>query len=376
MYHAQSVHTEFELNKAFPGQVLESPHEVTIEDHWRNRWASIFPASQRLHTSIEYARCCGFSEIPVPSDLLLNMALSFSLDPLSKYCRYHLDIENARQEKYVKVGDTLKSYSRVESIHNTSRGDASVVSLTHILVNQRQERVFTLLMRYYFDPIDAPSEILLSPPIHPALKYFQQAADFSSSRFNKITEFPDAPHAALKTGDLFFHSGNRPIAWSENLSLSTMLQESHPIHWDSDRYGKDGLIISGGLIHSLVSAISNRDFRQVIDEVVLHCSHLQPVSPGDQVGAVSRILSAEPIDDRLEAVTVKTLGLKNYPVMEDVDANEFPLRLLKEKQRKRSEIETICQQESPQLAEHIVLQSVRTLIRPLPNSTISNRSTS
>ncbi|OUU24064.1 MAG: hypothetical protein CBC13_04150 [Planctomycetia bacterium TMED53] len=363
----------FDLNQSSPGQILESPHEITVEDHWRNQWASIFPASQRIHTSIEYANSCGFPEIPVPADLLLNMALSFSLDPLSDYCRYQLDIENARQEALVQVGDTLKSYSRVEEVRNTSRGDASVVSMTHILVNQREERVFTLLMRYYFDPVEVEPKALQSEEPHPAIHHFQRAAEFSSARFSKVSQFPVAPHSPLRTGDLIFHRGSRPIAWSENLSISTLLQESHPIHWDTHRYGREGLIISGGLIHSLVSAISNRDFRQVIDEVVLHCSHLQPVSPGDQVGAISRILSAEPIDSRLEAVRVKTLGLKNFSSIKNLE-DRFPSRLLKEKQRSRREIDEICTQESPQLNGKIVLQSVRTLIRPRMNSDLKTQS--
>ena len=143
-----------------------------------------------------------------------------------------------------------------------------------------------------------------------------------------------------------------------------MLQESHPIHWDADRYGREGLIISGGLVYSLVSAISNRDFLQVLDEAVLHCSHLHPVSPGDQVSAISRILSVDPIDNHLEAVRVKTLGMKNISLEDFQSPNRFPIRLLKEKQRSRNEIETICAQESPELLEKIVLQSVRTLIRP------------
>ena len=354
----------FDLNQAWPGLILESPHEITVEDQWRSRWSSIFPVSQRIQTSIEYSKACGFSEIPFPSDLLLNMTLSFALDPLSEQCRYQLEFENARQEKTVYAGDTLKSYSRVEEIRNTSRGDASVLSMTHILVNQRNERIYSLQMRYFFEPLN---EIKTKPEPAPrfhAEHYFQQAAEFFTQRYQGLSAFPAAPQIQLTRGDTFHHRSQRPISWSDNLSVSTMLQESHPIHWDADRYGREGLIISGGLVYSLVSAISNRDFLQVLDEAVLHCSHLHPVSPGDQVSAISRILSVDPIDNHLEAVRVKTLGMKNIALEDFQSPNRFPIRLLKEKQRSRNEIETICAQESPELLEKIVLQSVRTLIRP------------
>ena len=364
MTHANDSISGFLLNRPFAGQIIESPHEITVEDYWRTRWSSIFPISQRVHTSLEYARSCGFSEIPFPSDLLLNMTLSFALDPLSEHCRYHLDIENARQENSVNTGDTLRSFSRVEEVRNTSRGDASVISMTHILVNQNQQRVFSLLMRYFFDPLDNPSAQQETTPPSSALRYFQQAAGFFTDRYKDVEQFPDAPQSTLKRGEVLFHKARRPIAWSENLAISTMLQESHPIHWDEKQYGRDGLMISGGLIYSLVSALSNRDFSQVLDEVVLHCSHLQHVSPGDQVSAVSRILAAEPIDDQLETIRVKTLGLKNWQPKPDKKGTLFPLRLLKEKQRSRSEIENLCRDEAPELSEKIVLQSVRSLIRP------------
>ncbi len=364
----------FDLNQAWPGLILESPHEITVEDQWRSRWSSIFPISQRIQTSVEYSKACGFSEIPFPPDLLLNMALSFALDPFSEQCRYQLEFENARQEKTVYAGDTLKSYSRVEEVRNTSRGDASVLSMTHILVNQRNERIYSLQMRYYFDPLN---EIKTKPEPAPrfhADQYFQQAAEFFTQRYQGLSAFPDAPQFHLVRGDVFHHRSQRPISWSENLSVSTMLQESHPIHWDADRYGKEGLIISGGLVYSLVSAISNRDFLQVLDEAVLHCSHLHPVSPGDQVGAVSRVLSVDPIDDHLEAVRVKTLGLKNITQEDFRSDNRFPRRLLKEKQRSRNEIEEICAEESPELMEKIVLQCVRTLIRPRVDAAVKIQS--
>ena len=96
--------------------------------------------------------------------------------------------------------------------------------------------------------------------------------------------------------------------------------------------------------------------------------------PGDQVGAVSRVLSVDPINDHLEAVRVKTLGLKNVAQDDFRSGGKFPRRLLKEKQRSRNEIEEICAEESPELMEKIVLQCVRTLIRPRVDAAVKIQS--
>ena len=66
--------------------------------------------------------------------------------------------------------------------------------------------------------------------------------------------------------------------------------------------------------------------------------------------------------------------LKNIAAEDFRSGKGFPRRLLKEKQRSRQEIEEICEQESPGLLGKIVLQSVRTLIRPRVDAAVKIQS--
>ncbi|MAG30597.1 MAG: hypothetical protein CL908_06860 [Deltaproteobacteria bacterium] len=353
-----------DLETARPGQILESPHEVTVDSSWRTMWQATFPASSRISTSAEYAAGMGLDEVALPASMLLNMALCFSVEPFSQSCRYHLGLENARQEAPAREGDTFRSFTRLDRMENTSRGDASVIQTTHILVNQHDERVFSLRKRSYYDPIPAPVERESVPDQGASSQYFSEASQTLLERYRGVESFPDAPLEALAVDDVILHPAVRPIGWSENLALSTLYRNTHPVHWDALRYGRDGIVVCGGFVQSLVFSICDRELRQVIDELLECSSHVNTIAPEDSLGAVSRVLSVERIGGSLEAVRVKTLGLKNVAVGQELVGVEIPEALLDDRERRPSEIERICREQCPALAERIAMQAVRTLLRP------------
>ena len=117
-------------------------------------------------------------------------------------------------------------------------------------------------------------------------------------------------------------------------------------------------------MQSLVFSVCDRELRQVIDEVLERSSHVNTIAPEDSIGAVSRVLSVERIAGNLEAVRVKTLGLKNVAVGQELIEVEIPEALLDDHERKPSEVEGICRKQCPTLSGRIALQAVRTILRP------------
>ena len=353
-----------DLKTAAPGQILESPHEVTIDEAWRMQWQSVFPTSSRLTTSSEYATRCGFDSIPLPQAMLLNMTLCFSVEPFSQSCRLHLGLENARQEMPVYCGDTLRNFTRIDGMANTSRGDASVIHSTHILVNQRDERVFTLQKRSYYDPLPQPAGANPNPVSAEHSSYFNRPATSLIDHFSQVESFPAIQTNRLEPESLILHPMVRPLGWSENLALSTIYRNTHPVHWDSNHYGRDGIVVCGGFVQSLVFSAADRELRQILDDTLIHSSHINTVTPEDGIGAISAILEVEEISDRLERVTIKTLGLKNIDVAVELAGVDIPDALLGLEQLKPSEIEVICNEKFPVLAGRIAMQATRSLLRP------------
>ena len=347
------------------GQIMECPAEVTVDAGWRTLWQATFPSASRIHSSAEYARSWGLEDTALPFGLLLNLTLCLAVEPFSESCRLHLGLEDARQEACATLGDTLRAYVRIDRMANTSRGDASVIRTTHILVNQRDERVFQLSKDSYYDPI--PNESLQdpAPAESPYANFFTQSAPSGHrARLENCSSPPSGPKAPLQAGELILHPPVRPMGQSENLQLTTLFRNTHPLHFDTRRFGEEGLIVCGGFVQALAQACSEREFRPVLDERLLRSHHINPVAPGESVGAISHVLDIRPVSEHLEEVRVQTLGLREVDVTAELSDTPLPAALFDPAPMKPSVIQTICRDYCPSLDGKIALRALRVLLRP------------
>ncbi|HIF97348.1 MAG TPA: hypothetical protein EYQ54_10060 [Myxococcales bacterium] len=354
-----------DLATARIGQIMECPAEVTVDAGWRTLWQASFPSASRIHSSAEYARNWGLEDTALPFGLLLNLTLCLAVEPFSESCRLHLGLEDARQEACATLGDTLRAYVRIDKMSNTSRGDASVIRTTHILVNQRGERVFRLSKDSYYDAIPDGSRQNEAPAESPYTGFFTQSGPAGHrARLENCSSPPAGPRAPLESGELILHPPVRPIGRSENLLLTTLFRNTHPLHFDTRRFGEDGLIVCGGFVQALAQACSEREFRPVLDERLVRSHHINPVAPGERVGAISRVLEIRPISQHLEEVRVQTLGLREVDVTAELAGAPLPAELFNPAPMKPSSIQAICRNDCPALEDKIALRALRVLLRP------------
>ena len=64
----------------------------------------------------------------------------------------------------------------------------------------------------------------------------------------------------LEAGEIILHPAVRPLGWSENLTLSTLVRNTHPLHFDAQRYGRDGLVVCGGFVQAMAQALASLSF--------------------------------------------------------------------------------------------------------------------
>ena len=167
----------------------------------------------------------------------------------------------------------------------------------------------------------------------------------------------------LAAGQLILHPPVRPIGWSENLGLSTLLRNTHPLHFDAQRYGREDIVVCGGFVQALAHAAGERELRQIVHEQVIQASHINTVAPEDRIGAISFIRSVTPISDRLEEVELKTFGLRNVDIARELGGRALPLALFEAEGTKPSVYEEICQRDCPDLSGRIALQIERRILR-------------
>ncbi len=354
-----------DLSTARVGQVMECPVEVTIDPGWRALWQASFPSSSRIHTSRAHAQKWGLDDTALPFGMLLNLTLCLAVEPFSESCTLHLGIEDAQQRVPAYINDSLQGKVRIESMRNTSSGEASVIVTTHILVNQHRECVFRLTKYSYYPPLSEST--LASAPLCAT----EDDALFDGTCSDSLTQCllncespPTAPRAPLAEGELILHPPVRPIGHSENLLLTTLFRNTHPVHFDTLQFGDDGLIVCGGFVQALAHACSERELRPIVEEQLEYSQHVNPVRPGERIGAISRVLESRPISEHLEEVRVMTLGLREVEVLKELGEVPLPASLFDPREMKPSDVQAICRAHCPPLEDRIALRSLRIIRRP------------
>ena len=348
------------------GSILESPHAYTMDEGWRAKWFAHFPTSDAVLTSEPAAQALGFEERPLPFSLLLNLCLCLSVEPFSQTCRFHLGLRDARHIAPVRMGDTVRARIRVEALRNTSSGDAAVIVTTHILQNQHGEVVFALTKDSYYDAIpelEGRGELPRAGADH-ALFDAALAAPANSGMGVRVDNGAFIPaHVPVSAGEVILHPAVRPIGWSENLELTTLVRNTHPIHFDAQRYGREGIVVCGGFVQALVQGLASPEFRQVIEERLIHSFHAGTVMPEDRLGALSRVLEVRDLGDGTEEVVVSTLGLINVDVEQELIGVAIPDALFGPEPVKPAVLRAMCAKHCPVLENRIALRAVRVLRR-------------
>ena len=350
------------------GSILESPHAYTMDESWRMKWFAHFPTSDAVLTSEPAAQALGFDERPLPFSLLLNLCLCLSVEPFSQTCRYHLGLRDARQVAPVRMGDTVRARIRVEGLRNTSSGDAAVIVTTHILVNQREEPVFVLTKDSYYAAIPNLAGRAELPREGAAHAAFDAALALEAMEVADATRLGDAgtyfpPSLPVKEGEVILHPAVRPIGWSENLELTTLVRNTHPIHFDAQRHGREGIVVCGGFVQALTQGLASPEFRQVVEERLIHSFHTGTVMPEDHIGALSRVMSVRDAGNGIEEVVVSTLGLLNVDVEQELIGVEIPDALFGPEPVKPAALRALCATECPVLENRIALRAIRVLRR-------------
>ena len=164
-------------------------------------------------------------------------------------------------------------------------------------------------------------------------------------------------------GDIYEHRPGRTITEADNTWFTLLTMNTHPLHFDAQRYGREDIVVCGGFVQALAHAAGERELRQIVHEQVIQASHINTVAPEDRIGAISFIRSVTPISDRLEEVELKTFGLRNVDIARELGGRALPLALFEAEGTKPSVYEEICQRDCLDLSGRIALQIERRILR-------------
>jgi hypothetical protein len=131
-----------------------------------------------------------------------------------------------------------------------------------------------------------------------------------------------------------------------------------------------GVVVSGGLVISLILGAASRDFSHVVWEELIAANNVRTVSPNETVGAFSVIIDQQtyPGNESLEVLVVKTIGVKNISPTMDMSELIIPDALLKPMVGGGSKYDDLCKAfHIPALEGKIVGEVLRRVVREIPN---------
>jgi citrate lyase beta subunit len=348
-----------DLETVHEGQIINCPHEITIDESWTTLWSSLISSSNFIETSETFCKEIGLNKRVLPYAALLNLNLCMAVEPFSESCLLHLGIKNAIYEAPVYSGDTLRCFIYIEKLKNNSDGKRSVIKSKHILVNQDSKRVMSFERMTLFPYIKNLHDKIgrSQQPVSELDKVISKepSQDIMSKINLPNTKRENSKLHQVNTNDLLIHEASRHLGESENLMFSTLFRNTHPVHFNYLRYDKKEIVVCGGFVMAIVLANANKDLKQVINQEIVSCSHINKIAPLDVISSVSYIHDKE-IDGDYEVLTIKTLGLRNIDASTTLSNQQWPKDLFSIEELRPAKMEKLLQQQMPELFHKVCVQ--------------------
>jgi hypothetical protein len=306
-----------DLAKVFEGQEFVSNYNITVDESVLSLWSGFMPTASYTENSREFAGRLGFHQIFLPYGFLMNLTLSLCSDSYSDSSTGIVEIRNLRYINPAFPGDTFSCSVRIIKIAGFE--ESSIVTAEHILFNQKGETVFVLESDMLFPRLVPRASIMPARKMQISGSILEEkiySRVRSISMHNKIDKF--------EPGDLILHPYVRPVGKSENLFWATYLKDTTPNHFNYQRYNPGEIVVSDGIVFSMVLSIAAREFRQILLPNVLRSFMVEPVIAEDRIGAFSYVTDVRYVMPGFEEIFITSFGLRNVDTETELGGFAFP----------------------------------------------------
>ena len=338
----------------YVGQVLAPRNHMTIDEAWVSQWKTLSYNCQRIENDELFAHQLGFKQRPIPYQAMVHYGVAQVVDCFSSYSKYHLGILNGRQVRPAYCGDTFAVEMCITRMQPSSNGKYVVVESVINISNQNNEVVMQMGRRSLFDAFEMPETTVPIPDqfLKAPVSKEQYAIE------QQILNVPPLENTLAKNKlqdiSLIKHDVASVLDLSQSSAYCHFFRNVHPLHLNHIRY--DEVAMSGGVVLPVVCAIVKTELGAVYREELIQTAHLNPVRDGDLVGAMSYIIRQEEIGTHTLELTLRTYGIRNLDVQNDLIDLPIPKELFLQNELKPSETERLLHLSCPKLSRKLVIR--------------------
>ncbi|CAH1266768.1 Hypp3568 [Branchiostoma lanceolatum] len=259
----------------------------------------------------------------------MRVILTFALHHRSSEAGHlHLGIYNMAQLRPVTDGDSVRALFSTNAVEEAGRsGRFTLVSHTHVLVNQHEETVFRLTRKGLY-PKSVTDQLQVSKEGKDQNATQSELRDKIIRNVSAKENMNITASMPLTPNELYVHRLVKAFSPTETKGISNLMRATHPHIFNTKKFCMDDILVPGPM--ALAATVHNvaDDFGDVLYETVVEATNPNRVNQEDVIGSVSFILDVQrlPQNSDLEEVTVRTLGIKNLDMDELLDRN-IPVQL-------------------------------------------------
>lgn len=264
------------------------------------------------------------------------------------------------------AGDTFKKSFMIRKLRSTSDKKHSIFTIHCQLTNQRGVTCFSCEKTMLFPFEVPPSDVVVSTPADSKKNDF---LDHLIKQAEILQEKGSQTLTSLRPGQLILHTLTRPLSETHSMQLATLARLTHERHFNTRLYRREEMLVPGGLVLGLTTSLASRDLHEVLYEELLECSFPNNFSPGDTMGSMTFIKGIEEhVSGDIEAITLRTIGIKNCDVQRALAGKDLPTELFLTplKNWRPQQIEELLKKSIPELNKVIVCIADRKIYRQAP----------
>lgn len=278
-----------------PGQVIRHAIPRTLSGGERALYHALYPARGALHSSDEFARACGLPASPMDDLIAFHTVFGKTVPDISLNAVANLGYAQGRWLAPVWPGDTLSAQSQVIGVKQTSNGQAGVVWVRTVGLNQHARPVLDyvrwVMVRKRDPQSPAPETLVpdLPPALTPADLVIPEGLDFRHYDFALAGETHRWGDYA--PGEIIDHVDGVTVEEAEHMLATRLWQNTAKVHFDTTQRSDGRRLIYGGHVISLARALSFNGLANAQMIVALNGgTHANPCLAGDTVRAWSQVL--------------------------------------------------------------------------------------
>lgn len=307
--------------------VHATPRTVTVGDV--SLYTALYGPRFAVQSSDAFARAIGYAQAPVDDLLAFHIVFGKTVPDVSLNAVANLGYADGRFLKPVFPGDTLSSTSEVIGLKQTSAGDAGIVYVRSIGVNQRAETVLSyarwVLVRKRRPGAPAHAEQVpdLAKAVPPE-ELGQGCPAIELSAYDAALAGSPFRWGDYAVGEKIDHVDGVTVEEAEQQIATRLYQNTAKVHFDAygareTRFGRR--LIYGGHVISIARALSFNGLGNAFHIAAINGGrHVSPLFAGDTVFAWSEVLEAAELPGRTDvgALRLRLVATRNRP------CGEFP----------------------------------------------------